>query len=170
MTAYGYIIVKTLITKVEPDAEVKKSTNEINADQRKREAAQEMEEADKIKIVTAAEAEKDRLHGVGIAQQRKAIVDGLAESIAELDKNTNEMLLKNAQNTVDVSKMTAKMASGSSIQIETLEKTWATITNGIEETRRIQEDARKKRQEDQVRLEAIKQDFNKQYNVPPVRK
>ena len=92
-----------------------------------------------------------------------------AESIAELDKKTNEMLLKNAQNTVDVSKMTAKMASGSSIQIETLEKTWATITNGIEETRRIQEDARKKRQEDQVRLEAIKQDFNKQYNVPPVR-
>ena len=86
-----------------------------------------------------------------------------AESIAELDKKTNEMLLKNAQNTVDVSKMTAKMASGSSIQIETLEKTWATITNGIEETRRIQEDARKKRQEDQVRLEAIKQDFNKQY-------
>ena len=57
-----------------------------------------------------------------------------AESIAELDKKTNEMLLKNAQNTVDVSKMTAKMASGSSIQIETLEKTWATITNGIEET------------------------------------
>ena len=93
-----------------------------------------------------------------------------AESIAELDKKTNEMLLKNAQNTVDVSKMTAKMAFGSSIQIETLEKTWATITNGIEETRRIQEDARKKRQEDQVRLEAIKQDFNKQYNVPPVRK
>ena len=93
-----------------------------------------------------------------------------AESIAELDKKTNEMLLKNAQNTVDVSKMTAKMASGSSIQIETLEKTWATITNGIEETRRIQEDARKKRQEDQVRLAAIKQDFNKQYNVPPVRK
>ena len=82
-----------------------------------------------------------------------------AESIAELDKKTNEMLLKNAQNTVDVSKMTAKMASGSSIQIETLEKTWATITNGIEETRRIQEDARKKRQEDQVRLEAIKKEF-----------
>ena len=84
MTTYGYIIVKTLITKVEPDAEVKQSTNEINAAQRKRVAAQELAEADKIKIVTAAEAEKDRLHGVGIAQQRKAIVDGLAESIAEL--------------------------------------------------------------------------------------
>lgn len=86
MSTYGYVIVKTLITKVEPDAEVKQSMNEINAAQRKRVAAQELAEADKIKIVTAAEAEaeKDRLHGVGIAQQRKAIVDGLAESIAEL--------------------------------------------------------------------------------------
>ena len=86
MSTYGYVIVKTLITKVEPDAEVKQSMNEINAAQRKRVAAQELAEADKIKIVTAAEAEaeKDRLHGAGIAQQRKAIVDGLAESIAEL--------------------------------------------------------------------------------------
>ena len=86
MSTYGYIIVKTLITKVEPDAEVKQSMNEINAAQRKRVAAQELAEADKIKIVTAAEAEaeKDRLHGVGIAEQRKAIVDGLADSINEL--------------------------------------------------------------------------------------
>ncbi|WP_288624209.1 SPFH domain-containing protein [uncultured Streptococcus sp.] len=86
MSTYGYLIVKTLITKVEPDAEVKQSMNEINAAQRKRVAAQELANADKIKIVIAAEAEaeKDRLHGVGIAQQRKAIVDGLAESIQEL--------------------------------------------------------------------------------------
>ncbi len=72
MSTYGYIIVKTLITKVEPDDEVKQSMNEINAAQRKRVAAQELANADKIKIVTAveAEAEKDRLHGVGIAQQR----------------------------------------------------------------------------------------------------
>lgn len=86
MSTYGYIIVKTLITKVEPNAEVKQSMNEINAAQRKRVAAQELANADKIKIVTAAEAEaeKDHLHGVGIAQQRKAIVDGLAESIQEL--------------------------------------------------------------------------------------
>lgn len=90
MSTYGYVIVKTLITKVEPDAEVKQSMNEINAAQRKRVAAQELANADKIKIVTAAEAEaeKDRLHGVGIAQQRRAIVDGLAESIQEL-KNAN---------------------------------------------------------------------------------
>lgn len=89
MSTYGYVIVKTLITKVEPDAEVKQSMNEINAAQRKRVAAQELANADKIKIVTAAEAEaeKDRLHGVGIAQQRKAIVDGLAESIKELKES-----------------------------------------------------------------------------------
>ncbi|HFE9498898.1 TPA: SPFH domain-containing protein [Streptococcus agalactiae] len=93
MSTYGYIIVKTLITKVEPDAEVKQSMNEINAAQRKRVAAQELANADKIKIVTAAEAEaeKDRLHGVGIAQQRKAIVDGLADSIQEL-KDVNVTL------------------------------------------------------------------------------
>lgn len=60
MTTYGYIIVKTLITKVEPDAEVKQSMNEINAAQRKRVAAQELAEADKIKIVTAAEAEAEK--------------------------------------------------------------------------------------------------------------
>ncbi|HGL8712761.1 TPA: SPFH domain-containing protein [Streptococcus agalactiae] len=93
MSTYGYIIVKTLITKVEPDAEVKQSMNEINAAQRKRVAAQELANTDKIKIVTAAEAEaeKDRLHGVGIAQQRKAIVDGLADSIQEL-KDANVTL------------------------------------------------------------------------------
>lgn len=89
-----------------------------------------------------------------------------AESMAALDKKTNEMLIKNAQNTVEASKMTAKLASGSSIQIETLETTWRTITSGIEETKRIQEDARKKRVEDQARLEAIKADFNKQYHMP----
>lgn len=93
-----------------------------------------------------------------------------AESMAALDKKTNEMLIKNAQNTVETSKMTAKLASGSSIQIETLETTWRTIVNGIDETKRIQEDARKKRIEDQARLETIKQDFNKSYHMPPAGK
>lgn len=93
-----------------------------------------------------------------------------AEAMSALDKKTNEMLIKNAQNTVEVSKTTARLASGSSIQIETLETTWRTITSGIEETKRIQEDARKKRIEDQARLEAIKQDFNKQYHMPPAKR
>lgn len=93
-----------------------------------------------------------------------------AESMEALDKKTNEMLIKNAQNTVEASKRTARLASGSSIQVETLESTWRTITNGIEETKRIQEDARKKRVEDQARLEAIKEDFNRQYHMPEAKK
>lgn len=92
-----------------------------------------------------------------------------AEAMSELDKKTNEMLLKNARNNVEISKTAAKMASGSSIQIETLEKTWRTITSGIDETRRIQDDAKKKRIEDQARLEAIKAEFNKNYHMPVTR-
>lgn len=90
-----------------------------------------------------------------------------AEAVSELDKKTNELLMKNARNNVEISKMTARMVSGSSIQIETLENTWRTITNGIEETRSIQENAKKKRLEDQARLEALKEDFKKQYHMPP---
>lgn len=93
-----------------------------------------------------------------------------AESMAALDQKTNEMLIKNAHNTVEQSKMTARLASGSSIQIETLETTWKTIMNGIEETRGIEAEARKKRQEDKVRLEAIKEDFKAHYDVPDKRK
>jgi len=89
-----------------------------------------------------------------------------AEAMAALDEKTNEMLIKNAQNAVQVSTMTARMASGSSIKIETLEKTWQTIMNGIDETQRIQNDARTKRIEDKKKLEAIKQDFNQKYNMP----
>lgn len=88
-----------------------------------------------------------------------------AEAMSELDKKTNEMLLKNAKNTVETSKNTARLASGSSIQIETLETTWKTIVSGIEETQRIQEDARKKRLDDQKRLEVIKDDFNNRYRT-----
>ncbi len=89
-----------------------------------------------------------------------------AESMAALDAKTNEMLIKNAQNTVEQSKMTARMASGSSIKIETLETTWRTIVNGIDETKAIQENARKQRQDDQKRLESIKQEFNQMYHMP----
>ncbi|MDE6665469.1 MAG: toxic anion resistance protein [Ruminococcus sp.] len=93
-----------------------------------------------------------------------------ADAISALDEKTNEMLIKNAQNTVEQSKMIARMASGSSIKIETLEKTWQTIMNGIDETRQIQEDARRQRKDDQIKLEAIKQDFNKRYSMPDSRK
>ncbi len=88
-----------------------------------------------------------------------------AEAMSALDEKTNEMLLKNARNTVEQSKATAAMASGSSIKIETLETTWRTIVSGIEETRQIQENAKQQRLEDQARLNAIKEDFNKQYHT-----
>ena len=86
-----------------------------------------------------------------------------AEALSELDKKTNEMLIKNAKNTVEQSKMTARLARGSSVKIETLETTWRTIVNGIEETQNIQKEARKQRIDDAARLENIKQEFLKTY-------
>ena len=88
-----------------------------------------------------------------------------AEAMSALEEKTNEMLIKNARNTVEQSKMTAQLASGSPIKIETLESTWRTIVDGIGETKRIQEDARKKRSEDQLRLENIKREFNEKYHM-----
>ena len=87
-----------------------------------------------------------------------------AEAMSALDAKTNEMLIRNAQNTAEQSKITARLASGSSIKTETLEKTWQTIVSGIEETKQIQENARKQRIEDQKKLEAIKDDFNKRFS------
>jgi uncharacterized protein YaaN involved in tellurite resistance len=88
-----------------------------------------------------------------------------AESMSALDAKTNELLIKNAQNTVEQTKLTTALASGSSIRIETLETTWRTIVDGIDETRRIQEDARAKRVEDKARLENIKREFNEKYHA-----
>lgn len=89
-----------------------------------------------------------------------------AQAMSALDQKTNEMLIKNARNTVEQSKMAAQLASGSSVKIETLETTWRTIVNGIDETRAIQDNAKKQRQDDQLRLEAIKQEFNSKYHMP----
>ncbi len=89
-----------------------------------------------------------------------------AEAMSALDEKTNEMLLKNARNTVEQSKMTARLVSGSSIKIETLETTWRTIVNGIDETKQIQENAKKQRIADKARLETIKNEFYKRYNMP----
>lgn len=88
-----------------------------------------------------------------------------AEAMAALDEKTNEMLIKNAQNTVATSKLTTQMASGSSIKVDTLETTWRTIVNGIEETKAIQEQARRQREEDQVRLNQIKSEFDKMFHA-----
>lgn len=87
-----------------------------------------------------------------------------ANAMKALDDKTNELLLKNAQNTVDQTKLTTQLAMGSSIKVETLEKTWETIVNGIDETRKLQEEARTKRAEDSKRLEKLKEDYKAKMN------
>lgn len=84
-----------------------------------------------------------------------------AESMKALDEKTNEMLIKNAQNTVEQSKMIAQMSATSSIKVETLQQTWQTIVNGIDEVNNIQEQAKVKRKEDAKALEDIKADYKK---------
>ena len=86
MDDFGYNILQTLVTDIDPDAKVKASMNEINAAQRNRVASIEKGESEKILVVKNAEAqaESKRLQGVGIAQERLAIVEGLEKSIADL--------------------------------------------------------------------------------------
>lgn len=84
-----------------------------------------------------------------------------AKGLSALDDTTNELLLRNANSTALQNKEIAKLASGSSIEIETLEKTWQTIVNGIDETKRIQEEAKQKRIDSNRRLEELKKDYEK---------
>jgi regulator of protease activity HflC (stomatin/prohibitin superfamily) len=83
---FGFNILKTLITDIDPDSKVKESMNEINAAKRMKEAAKEYAEAEKIKVVAAAEAEAEskKLQGEGIADQRIAIANGLKQSVEEV--------------------------------------------------------------------------------------
>lgn len=85
MTGYGYQIVQVLITDLDPDQRVKNAMNEINSSKRLKFAIAERAEGDKILQVKAAEAEAESkyLSGVGVAKQRKAIVDGLRTSIVD---------------------------------------------------------------------------------------
>ena len=80
MSAFGYEIVNVLVTDIVPDSKVKSAMNDINAAQREQVAASARGEADKILVVKKAEAEAESkaLQGQGIANQRKAIVEGLA--------------------------------------------------------------------------------------------
>lgn len=87
-----------------------------------------------------------------------------AQALSALDEKTNEMLIRNAQNTVEQSKQTAALASTSPVKIETLEQTWKTIVQGITDTRQIQDDARRKREEDTAKLEIIKKEFEEKFH------
>ena len=87
MTEYGFQIIKTLVTDIDPDAQVKESMNRINASEREKVAAQFEGEAQKILIIekAKAEAESKRLQGQGIADQRREIARGLEDSVKVLN-------------------------------------------------------------------------------------
>ena len=88
MSDYGYDIIKTLVTDIDPDAQVKSAMNRINASEREKIAAQYEGDAQRILIVekAKAEAESKRLQGQGIADQRREIARGLEESVEVLNK------------------------------------------------------------------------------------
>lgn len=87
MVNYGYDIIKTLVTDIDPDVQVKEAMNRINAAEREKVAAEYEAEAERIKIVAKAraEAESKRLQGQGIADQRREIARGLEESVDVLN-------------------------------------------------------------------------------------
>ena len=88
MVEYGYDIIKTLVTDIDPDAQVKEAMNRINASEREKVAAQYEGDAQRILIVerAKAEAESKRLQGQGIADQRREIARGLEESVEVLNR------------------------------------------------------------------------------------
>ncbi|MGL4953400.1 MAG: toxic anion resistance protein, partial [Culicoidibacterales bacterium] len=84
-----------------------------------------------------------------------------AKSIQQLDDKTNELLVRNAQRTASQSVTIAKMASGSSIQIDKLRQSYDTIMKGIEETKAIQMQNAEERKQNSLELERMKQDMRK---------
>ncbi|MEL7489065.1 MAG: SPFH domain-containing protein, partial [Pseudomonadota bacterium] len=90
MANYGYEILQTLVTDIEPAANVKAAMNDINAAHRQRVATLERAEAEKLQIVKAAEADAEAkfLAGQGIARQRQAIVSGLRDSVNDFQVRT----------------------------------------------------------------------------------
>jgi len=98
MKEFGYQIVKSLITDIVPDDKVKAAMNDINAAAREREATVSRAETEKLLLVKKAEAEAEskRLQGEGIANQRKAIVEGLRESVQKFSASVEGTSSKDA--------------------------------------------------------------------------
>lgn len=92
MSTYGYTIIKSLVVDINPEENVKRSMNEINAAQRQLEATKAKAEAEKIIKIKEAEGQKEsmKLLGEGIAEQRKAIARGLRISIEDVKEGTGE--------------------------------------------------------------------------------
>ena len=89
MKDYGYEILNTLVTDLDPDAVNKASMNEITASKRLKDAASHKAEANKVQQVKAAEADAESkyLSGVGVARQRKAIIEGLQDSVSAFSRD-----------------------------------------------------------------------------------
>ncbi|KAF4744319.1 HIR complex subunit [Perkinsus olseni] len=96
MSEFGFQINQALVTDISPNRKVRDAMNEINANRRLRVAATEKAEAEKVVIVKQAEAEAESkfLQGQGVARQRKAIVDGLRESVGDFQEAIHEMSAK----------------------------------------------------------------------------
>ena len=91
-----------------------------------------------------------------VAAKRQKLV---ADSMAELDKRTNEMLLKNATNIANQSKDIARLAGAPSVKLETMEETWSIIMNGLQETKQIEDENARNRETGRKRLEELQQQF-----------
>ena len=102
MDAFGYEIVNVLVTDIVPDAKVKAAMNDINAAQREQVAANARGEAEKILVVKKAEAEAESkaLQGQGIANQRRAIIEGLSNSIESFQKSLGAVTAQDAMQLV----------------------------------------------------------------------
>lgn len=105
MEEYGFEIIASLVTDIDPDQSVKDSMNQINAAERERRAAEHKAEAEKIMLVKQAEADKESkiLQGQGIAGQRLAIAEGLRDSIAMVTDQANDITSKDV---IDLLKFT----------------------------------------------------------------
>ena len=91
-----------------------------------------------------------------VAAKRQKLV---ADSMAELDKRTNEMLLKNATNIANQSKDIARLAGAPSVRLETMEETWSIIMNGLQETKAIEDENARNRELGRKRLEELQHQY-----------
>ena len=105
MEEYGFEIIASLVTDIDPDQSVKDSMNQINAAERERRAAEHKAEAEKIMLVKQAEADKESkiLQGQALAGQRLAIAEGLRASIAIVTDQANDITSKDV---IDLLKFT----------------------------------------------------------------
>ena len=110
MHEYGYQIMQALVTDLSPDDKVRNAMNEINASKRNKEAAREKAEGDKVLLVKAAEADAEAkyLSGVGVARQRKAIVDGFKDSVLDFNSGVEGTTPKDIINMMMVTQYLGK--------------------------------------------------------------